>query len=71
MCPNFIYWILQVLKALESLMNQELLARFLNRYSYCYRHSYHGVVACADETHHLYALDPSLTHGGVKKPYKT
>ena len=28
-----------------------------------------GVVTCADKSHHLYALVPSLTHGGVIKPY--
>ena len=56
MCPNFIYWILQVLKdskVSKSLINQGLLACFLN--CYCYRHSDRGVVTCADESHHFYA----------------
>ena len=60
MCPNFIWLILQVLKDLKvskSLINQELLACFLNSYSYCDRHSDHGVVTCTDQTHHLFAVD--------------
>ena len=31
-----------------------LLRSFLNCYSYGYGHSYHGVVTCADVTHHFY-----------------
>ena len=58
MCPNFIYWILQVLKdskVSKSLINQGLLIRFLNRNGNCYSHTDHGVVTGADQTHHLYA----------------
>ena len=60
MCPNFIYWILQVLKdpkVSKSLENQGLLARFLNCYSYSNSHTNHGVVTCADETHHFFAVE--------------
>ena len=74
MCPNFIYWILQVLKdskASKSLINQGLLRSLFDSYSYGYGHTNHGVVTCADETHHLYALVPLLTWRGKRKPYKT
>ena len=74
MCPNFIYWILQVLKdskVSKSLINQGLLACLFDSNRYSNGHTNHGVVTGADEAHHLYALDPSLTHGGVIKPYKT
>ena len=55
MCPNFIYWILQVLKdpkVSKSLINQGLLGSFLNGYSHRNSHTDHGVVTCADQTHH-------------------
>ena len=32
-----------------------LLRSFLNGYSHCYCHSYHRIISCADETHHLCA----------------
>ena len=51
MCPNFIYWILQVLKdskASKSLINQGLLRSLFDSYSYGYGHTNHGVVTCAD-----------------------
>ena len=74
MCPNFIYWILQALKdqkVSKSLINQGLLACLFNCNGNCNSHTNHGVVTCADETHHLYALDPSLAWEGVIKSYKT
>ena len=37
----------------KTLINQGLLASFLNSYSYSHGHTNHGVVTCADETHHL------------------
>jgi len=46
----------------ESLANQGLLGCFLDRYGYCYRHTNHGVVTCADQTHHLCALVSFGTH---------
>jgi len=48
-----------------------LLAGFFYSNSYSNGHTNHGVVTRADQTHHFYALDSSLTHGGVEKPYKT
>ena len=58
-------------KSMKSRENQQLLACLFD--SNCNRNSHtnHGVVTCADETHHFDALDPSLTHGGVIKLYKT
>ena len=35
-------------------LSGELLARLFDSNSNCYCHSYHRVVTCADETHHLY-----------------
>ena len=43
----------------ETLENQELLACLFDSNSNSNSHTNHGVVTCADETHHLYALDPS------------
>ena len=60
MCPNFIYWILQVLKdpkASKSLINQGLLACLFDSNCNSNSHTNHGVVTCADETHHLFAVD--------------
>ena len=34
--------------------NRRLFARLLDSYCYCDSHSDHGVVTCADQTHHLY-----------------
>ena len=65
MCPNFIYWILQVLKdskVSKSLTNQELLACFLNSNCNSNSHTNHGVVTCADETHHLCAVGEGEGH---------
>ena len=42
-------------KCPKALKIKGLLACFLNCYSYGYSHSDHGVVTCANETHHLYA----------------
>ena len=59
MCPNFIYWILQVLKDLKvskSLINQGLLACLFDSNCNSNGHTNHGVVTCADETHHFFAL---------------
>ncbi len=41
-------------EALKGLINQGLLACFLDSNSYGYGHTNHGVVTCADETHHLF-----------------
>ena len=49
----------------------ELLASLLDSNRNGNSHTNHGVVTCADQAHHLYALDPSLTHGDAVKPYKT
>ena len=46
----------------------QLLACFLNRYSDCYRHSDHGVVAGTDETHHFCAV-ASATYIDCKSNY--
>ena len=60
MCPNFIYWILQVLKdpkVSKSLINQGLLASLFDSNSHSDSHTNHGVVTCADQAHHLIAVD--------------
>ena len=60
MCPNFIYWILQVLKdpkVSKSLINQGLLACLFDSNCNSNRHAYHGVVTSADQAHHLVAVD--------------
>ena len=49
----------------------KLLGSLFDSHGNGHGHTDHGVVTCADQTHHLYALDPSLTHVGVIKPYKT
>jgi len=54
----------------ETLENQGLLASLFDSNGNRNGHTNHGVVTCADQTHHLNALVPSLTHGVVKKPYK-
>ena len=38
----------------ETLENQELLACLFDRNCNCNSHTNHGVVTCADETHHLF-----------------
>ena len=55
MCPIFI-WFAKVFFWLPFLFQKKsnLLASFLNCYSYGYSHTNHGVVTCADETHHFY-----------------
>ena len=58
MCPNFVYWILQVLKdpkVSKSLINQGLLAGLFDSNGHGNGHTDHGVVTGADETHHLFA----------------
>ena len=60
MCPNFIWLILQILKDLKvskSLINQELLASLFDSNRNSNGHTNHGVVTCADETHHFVAVD--------------
>ena len=57
MCPNYIYWILQVLKdskASKSLTYQGLLACFFDSNCNSNCHTNHGVVTCADKAHHFY-----------------
>ena len=39
---------------IASHLLRKLLACLFDSYSYSYSHTYHGVVTCADETHHLY-----------------
>ena len=41
----------------ETRENQGLLVRFLNSNSNSNGHTNHGVVTCADETHHFFAVD--------------
>ena len=56
MCPNFIYWILQVLKdtkVSKSLENQGLLARLFDSNCNSNSHTNHGVVTCAERISQL------------------
>ena len=63
MCPTFLFMICRghsrmprgrfVNDPYESLMDQGLLACFLNGNGNRNGHTDHGVVTCADETHHL------------------
>ena len=58
MCPIFLLLILSnqiFTKAREALQIKELFVALLDRNGNSNSHADHGVVTCADETHHLYA----------------
>ena len=50
---------MKIKKVSKSLINQGLFACLFDSNCYSYGHTNHGVVTCADETHHFDALDPS------------
>ena len=54
-------------KSPKDLANKGLLACLFDSNCHCYCHSYHGVVTCADETHHLYVKVPAALSGVMKK----
>ena len=44
-------------KSMKSRENQQLLACLFDSNSNCNSHSNHGVVTCADESHHFYVKE--------------
>ena len=44
-------------KSMKSRKNQQLLACLFDSNCNCNSHTNHGVVTCADETHHFFAVD--------------
>ena len=72
MCPNFLFVILgdevfrtsfdKFKKSQKALKIKELLTSLFDSNRDCNSHTNHGVVTCADETHHFCALVSFETH---------